>query len=128
MGHYCRLFGTKNSMHIDYVSRTVTMEATAHACPAPSAGWCPPSSRPFSYAREGANNVLRFAKSEFHYFAGLQELFRRFYASIIDDAPLPISYRDMLRVARMMDDTWAQLAAAEQADGTGADGTGEVAS
>ena len=48
-------------------------------------------------------------RSEFDFFNGLRALLTRFYACIVDGAPLPISYRDMLRVTAMMDEVFRQL-------------------
>ena len=63
---------------------------------------------PFHQWREAAanlrRNLWRFVKSEIHYFAGMRNLFEAFYESILNENPPPISYREMLRVTRMMDE------------------------
>ena len=56
-------------------------------------------------------NVGRFMKSEFQFFAGMNELMRLFYRSILDDGPPPIAYDRIVRVSGWMDDIFAQVAA-----------------
>ncbi len=109
-GHFCRVYGTRNSMLIDYVSRTVTLDSTT-TLPSAIGRLVPAFDQAFQLAREGTRNVWRFAKSEYHYFAGLSELFRRFYSAILEGGTPPIPYRDILRVAAMLDDIFEQLAA-----------------
>ncbi len=110
MAHYMRIHGTKNTAQIDFTSRTVTM--LAHPTLPSALGRLGPAfETAMSFAREGVTNVMRFARSEFHFFAGFIELFRRYYRSILDGTPPPYAHRDMLRVSRMLEDTWACLEA-----------------
>ena len=57
----------------------------------------------------GAKNVMRFGRSEFHFFSGLNHLFRAYYECIRDDGAPPIPYRDILRVSAMLDDIFEQV-------------------
>jgi hypothetical protein len=50
-----------------------------------------------------------FGRSQFHFFVGFGELFRRFYRSVQEGAPLPISHRDILRTSWMLDEVFAQV-------------------
>jgi len=43
-------------------------------------------------------------------------LIESFYKSIVEGAPLPISYREILLTARIMDDIFAQLNARSSQD------------
>ncbi len=111
--HYARIYGTKNVLHVDYNIRTVTMEhgatlpsAIGRLLPAFGSGW--------GYQKEGWKNVFRFARSKFHFFAGMNRLMTDFYASITDGEPLPISYRDILRIAAFMEEIFAQLNQAKE--------------
>jgi hypothetical protein len=56
-------------------------------------------------------NVRRFMKSEFQFFAGMNELFRLFYHSVLEDGPVPIEYARIVRVSGWMDDIFTQVAA-----------------
>jgi hypothetical protein len=62
-----------------------------------------------SYLREGGKNLVRFARSDFHYFSGLNRLFTMYYDSINNGGPPPISTRDILRIAWMMDEIFRQI-------------------
>ena len=108
------VYGTKATARLDFTSRTLTLDASA-TLPSAVGRILPAFDQAYRYAKEGAHNVVRFAKSDFHFFAGLQELFRRFYSSILDGGPPPIAYADILKVCAMHDGTWAQLAAREEA-------------
>jgi predicted dehydrogenase len=108
VSHYARIYGTKNILHVDYNIRTVTLEhgatlpsAIGRLLPAFGSGW--------GYHKEGWKNVFRFARSRFHFFAGMNRLISDFYASIIEGKPLPISPRDMLRIAAFMEEIFSQL-------------------
>lgn len=107
-GHFLRVYGTEATAHVDFNMRTVTLDPQQRL-PSAVGRLVPAFDQSMAYAREGGRNLARFARSEFHYFSGLNHLIRRFYASIEDGAPLPISYRDMLRVAAMMDEIFRQV-------------------
>jgi predicted dehydrogenase len=108
--HYLRLFGTRGTVHVDFVSRTVTSEPPT-TLPSAVGRLLPAFVSAGGYAREGLRNVWRFARSDFHYFAGFNKLLRLFYESIRDEGPPPIEYRDILLVSRMMDEIFAQIGA-----------------
>jgi predicted dehydrogenase len=107
-GHFLRLYGTKNTVHVDYNMRTVVLEASPK-WPSAIGRVVPAFREAYEYLREGGKNVMTFAKSDFHYFAGMRTLVTRFYESIVNGAPLPISYRDMNRVSKMMDEIFRQV-------------------
>ena len=106
--HYCRVFGTRDSVHVDYIHRTVTLEAGT-TLPSAVGRLVPAFQQAWRHARAGLDNTARFARSDFHFFAGLHTLLRRYYQSILDDGPVPIPYRDIRRIAAWMDDIFAQL-------------------
>jgi len=107
-GHFARVYGTKNTLHVDYVNRTVTVEATS-GLPSAIGRLAPAFLQGASYLRQGAKNLSRFAKSDFHFFSGLNRLMTMFYDSIETDGPPPISYRDILRISWMMDEIFRQV-------------------
>jgi predicted dehydrogenase len=106
IGHWLRVYGTENTLHVDYVTRTVTFDP-AVVLPSAIGRLIPPFGQAVQFAREGVRNALRFAQSEFHFFSGMNLLFRRFYESVLEDRPPPVSSRDMLRVSAMMDEIFA---------------------
>ena len=107
-GYFVRVCGTKNTMHVDYAKRTVTLEGGA-SLPSAVGRLVPAFEQALQFASEGGKNVMRFARSDFHYFSGLNRLIGLFYRSIIQDGPLPISQRDILRIARMIDEVVRQI-------------------
>jgi len=56
-------------------------------------------------------NVRSFLARDFHMKSGMKYLIEAFYRSILQDVPPPISYREILLTARIMDAIFAQIAA-----------------
>ncbi len=106
--HFLRLYGTKNIAHADFVSRTLVLEREP-TLPSAIGRVLPAFGMAREYRRAGWRNVGRFLRSDFHFFYGMKELISRFYASILDDAPLPIPYRDILRLGWIMEEIFRQL-------------------
>jgi predicted dehydrogenase len=105
---FVRVCGTRNTLRVDYLARTVTLEADA-LLPSAVGRLLLAFQHSLSFLREGGQNLLRFAASDFHYFAGMGKLIALFYDSIERDAPVPIAYRDILRVSELMDRIFEQL-------------------
>jgi predicted dehydrogenase len=108
--HFLRVYGTKNTAHVDYNARTCTVDV-AGSLPSALGRLVPAFQSAAGYAKEGIKNVSLFGKSRFHFFAGLGELFRQFYEAIEKGTPLPVSHRDILRGAWMLDEIYAQTKA-----------------
>jgi hypothetical protein len=96
-------------MTVDYQVRTVTPEPAVRL-PSAIGRILPAFKQARAFLGEGVRNVGRFARSDFHYFAGLQEQLRRFYDACDGQAEVPIPYRDIIRVSWIMDEIWRQLA------------------
>jgi len=106
--HLQRICGTRNTLRIDFGSRTVALErgpTLPSAVGRLLAGYL----QSWQYARSASANLRRFLRYDYHFFAGLQALIQRFYASILKDTPPPIATRDILRIAWMMDEVFAQI-------------------
>ena len=106
--HFVRLYGTKQTLHVDFVSRTVVRDAEP-TLPSALGRLAPPFTQARRYLGEGWRNTMRFARSDFHYFSGLNTLLRSFYGSIVDGGPSPISDRDMLRASLLMEQVLDQV-------------------
>lgn len=109
-GHTLTLHGTKRTVRVDYISRTVTFAsepklpgAIGRLVPAFAEGW--------QFWREGLRNVRRFAKSEYHYFAGLNALLVAFYDAVLQNGPPPIPYPDILWVNGVIEEVVGQIGA-----------------
>jgi len=107
--HFVRVYGDKNIAHVDYVSRTVTLEP-GPTLPSAIGRLVPAFGQAWSFLEEAGRNSAAFARGDFQFFSGLNRLIAMFYDSIIDGTPLPISTRDILRVSRWMDRIFAQIA------------------
>jgi len=97
-----RIYGTKNSVALDYNRRTFVVEAS-QKYPSALGRLIPPFQMARRYFHQGATNLRAFRRSQFHFFAGMSTLLTQFYQAIIEDLPAPISSDEMLRVAKLMD-------------------------
>jgi predicted dehydrogenase len=102
VGHFLRVYGSKRTVHVDFVSRTLVFEDTLKA-PGAIGRLFPPFNRSGQQFKEGSRNLFRFSRSRFHFFAGLNRLLSLFYQSIIDGSEPPIPYNEILRISRLMD-------------------------
>ncbi len=108
MAHFLRLYGTRNIAHVDFVARTLVLEQEP-TLPSALGRLLPAFNMAKQYRRQGWRNVGRFLRSDFHFFAGMNELISRFYHSILHDTDPPIPYRDILRLSWMMEEIFRQL-------------------
>jgi hypothetical protein len=107
VGHFMRVYGTKNTAHIDYGFRTMQVEEN-QTVPSALGRLLPPFKSSWQCFRQATHNVREFAGSRFQFFAGMNRLLTLFYESILHDTPLPIPYAEILRVSRIMDEISAQ--------------------
>jgi predicted dehydrogenase len=105
-----RVFGTKGAIIVDNLHRT-TVHLTRSNSDFKSYlnFFVPPVTLACSYGRNLLQNMTAFLKSDFHADAGMKNLIERFYRSIQFGDPLPISYREILLTAAIMDEIFGQL-------------------
>jgi predicted dehydrogenase len=108
VGNFVRVYGTRNTFHVDFAARTVILDA-APKLPGAIGRLLPPFQQARQYVRQGWANVQRFKRYDFHYFAGLNRLISLFYDSVLQDTGVPITYRDILRISAMMDEIFRQV-------------------
>jgi hypothetical protein len=108
VGHFLRVYGTKNTAHIDYAFRSMLLEGK-QTVPSAFGRLLPPFVSSWHSLRQATRNAREFAGSRFHFFAGLNRLLSRFYQSVMDDTPVPIPYAEILRVCEIMDEIAAQV-------------------
>jgi hypothetical protein len=102
-----RVYGTSGTLEVDLDAQII------RACRKPRLpGALGRLEAPFRQWRESARtlrrNAWRFARSDMHYFAGLRELSRRFYAAIQSGGDPPIPYTEIRRVTALMDHIFDQ--------------------
>jgi predicted dehydrogenase len=108
VAHFVKVYGSKATAHADFVSRTVTLEPDA-TLPSAIGRVVPAFQLGARFLKEGMKNVGRFAKSEFHFFSGLNHLIRSYYESIVNKTAPPIPYDDILRVSAWLDEIFRQV-------------------
>jgi hypothetical protein len=59
--------------------------------------------------RNARRNIARFIRSDFHMDAGLGNLICAFYRAVDGKQDLPIPYREILLVSRVMDEIFEQV-------------------
>jgi len=113
LAHRLTVYGTRNIVEVDHIARTA-VALSAPTMPSAIGRLLPPFSQARRYWRAGMNNARAFMRSEFHYFAGMNELIRRFYDSIENQTPPPIADRDLLWVYSVIDDVFHQISTSSQ--------------
>lgn len=114
VGHFMRIYGTKNTAHIDFALRTMLVEKK-QAVPSALGRLLPPFKSSWQSLRQATHNVREFAGSHFQFFAGMNRLLSEFYESILHDSPVPIPYAEILRVSQIMDEISVQVYPARMA-------------
>jgi len=109
--HSVRVFGSQGTIHADFVSRLVTLQRPG-SLPSAIGRLALGVSQTLEVMRATGRNALRFARSEFQFFAGMERLMALFYECVARDTPPPILYRDILRLGAWVDEIVAQLDAA----------------
>lgn len=103
-----RLYGPTNSLVVDQVHQTV-IKVPSKAYKAQLNYVFPPCQYARQYCYNSLRNVRRFFKRDLHMDAGMKSLIEQFYRSIEEDSAPPISYREILLVARIMQDIFRQI-------------------
>ncbi len=97
-----KVYGTKNTVEVDYANRTVVLAAT-QKYPSALGRLFPPFQVAARHFAQGRKNLGAFRRHEFQYFAGMSTLLDLFYASIRNGTPPPIPYAEILRTMDVMD-------------------------
>ena len=106
--HQFRIFGTENGLILDQYQQTlIKLRGARYKLYAEH--FIPPVTIAQQYLGNMAVNLRTFLARDFHMKSGLKYLIEGFYRSIVEDAPLPIPYREILLTARLMDMIFAQL-------------------
>ena len=107
--HKMEIYGTKRTVTIDYESRSLVSVPTS-SLPGPFGKLAIPFKIGRRYRKEGFKNLINFAKSDYHFYAGSNTLFNQFYQSIINDTNVPIPYSDIIK------NTWIREEVLKQID------------
>jgi predicted dehydrogenase len=106
--HQFRIYGPKNAIIVDHNHQTcIKMQGTKYKSYLDK--FIPPMILAKQYAANAMNNVNHFLKKDFHMKSGMQFLMESFYHSVIHDTQPPISYREIILTARIMDSIFKQI-------------------
>jgi len=106
--HQFRVYGPKNSLIADYDHQTLIVMPQKRYKSYMNQ-FIPPFSDARQHFANGCRNIKRFMRREFHAESGLYFLIKAFYSCLIENRPLPISYRDILLTSRIMDSIFTQV-------------------
>jgi predicted dehydrogenase len=103
-----RVFGQRNGLVLDQ-NHEIVLQLRGAKFKSYADNFIPP----LLFAKQHLGNLLGNAKlflnRDFHVDSGMKCLIESFYRSIREDAPLPISYREILLTAKIMDAIFDQV-------------------
>jgi predicted dehydrogenase len=106
--HQVRIYGPKNAIIVDDDNQTL-IKVRGPRYKSYLDKFVPP----YVYARQylgcSLTNIHHFLKRDFQMREGLKFLIESFYRSVTRGAPLPISYAEIILIARIMDSIFQQL-------------------
>jgi predicted dehydrogenase len=106
--HEFRIYGPKNGMILNQDEETL-MKLRGIMYKSYAAKFVPPVNMACQHLGNLRTNIRTFLAKDFHMKSGMKYLIESFYRSIVEDAPLPISYREILLTAKIMGTIFAQL-------------------
>jgi predicted dehydrogenase len=113
--HQFRIYGTKNGLILDQDQETL-IKLKGSRMKSYAEKFIPPLSMAKQYYGNFGTNFRTFMRRDFQMKSGMKNLIESFYSSIKNGTPVPIPYREICLVARIMDGIFAQLnAQTEQA-------------
>jgi hypothetical protein len=106
--HQFRIYGPKNGLSLDQ-DQEIILKLRGQRLKSYAEKFAPPLSLAKQHLDNFFANAKLFLASDFHMSSGMKYLIESFYRSILDDAALPIPYREILLTARIMDDIFSQV-------------------
>lgn len=106
--HQFRVYGARNGLIFDEDNQTL-IRLRGQRFVSYAEKFIPPVIFAKEYLGNLAHNVRLFIARDFHMKSGMKFLIESFYRSILEDAPLPIPYREILLTVRIMDQIFEQV-------------------
>ncbi len=108
--HQFRLYGPKNSLIVDD-DHQILIKVSNKDYKSYLRYFIPPFDYAKQYLGNFGGNFAKFIRKDFHmpFDAGLKRLIEAFYVSVLDNSPLPISYREIILTSKIMDDIFEQI-------------------
>jgi predicted dehydrogenase len=106
--HQCRIFGPRNGLVLDQDHETL-LRLRGQRFKSYGDKFIPPILFAQQHLSNLFTNVRTFTRRDFHMKSGMKYLIEAFYDSIRKRTPPPIAYREIVRVATIMDAIFDQL-------------------
>jgi len=106
--HQLRIYGPKNALFVDD-DHEIVIKINGRQFKSYLNQFIPPCIFAKEYLSNSANNIKKFIGRDFHANSGMKFLIESFYRAVVDNAPLPISYREIILTSKIMDDIFEQL-------------------
>ena len=103
-----RIFGPSGSITADIITGT-TVRRTSRPYKSYLTYFIPPLNDAKEYLRNAAASATNFVRKRLYQDFGMKELTERFYRSIEGEIAVPIPYREIILVARLMDRIFEQI-------------------
>lgn len=104
VAHTLKVYGTHDSVELDYAGRTLVHSAR-QSQPSALGRLFPAWTQARRFRRNFWRNTRQFRRHEFHYFQPMRVLLQRFYDAVEHGAPDPIPPAHILRVCRLIERT-----------------------
>jgi predicted dehydrogenase len=106
--NFFRLCGLKNSITADFTGGDlICCENKSYK--SYLTYFVPPLKAARQHFRNGLSNIYNFLRGRLHQDFGMKELIERFYQSIREKSAPPISYREIIVTAKIMDEIFRQV-------------------
>lgn len=102
VSHAMKVYGTLDSVELDYATRTLVRSAR-QTQPSAIGRLFPAWTQARRYAGNGWRNLGRFRRHEFHYFEGMRVLLNRYYDAIEGRDTDPVPAEHVLRTSRLIE-------------------------
>jgi predicted dehydrogenase len=108
--HQFRLYGPKNSLIVDD-DHQILIKINNKEYKSYLRYFVPPFEYAKQYLGNFGRNFYKFIKKDFHLpnDAALKTLIENFYRSVVNNEPLPLSYREIILTSKIMDAIFAQI-------------------
>ena len=109
--HQFRLYGPKNSLIVDD-DHQILIKISNKDYKSYLRYFAPPFGYAKQYVGNFGRNFHKFLKKDFHMpnDAALKRLIESFYCSVVENEPLPLSYREIILTTKIMDAIFSQIA------------------
>ena len=108
-----RIYGPVNSIMIDHITGSIIRSKTG-SYKSYLTYFIPPVIKAQQHLKNAGTNIANFVRRRLHQDFGMKELIARFYDSVQSGGEPPISYREILLVAQIMDAIFGQIYAGRQ--------------